>query len=222
MEEHRSGPTITIVVHKVGSLPASVMREIRLLLQRHFQVRNTGSYEDRGPSGSWEFAVGYCLSPLPDARAESDAERRIAAHCELLDRLNVSNGVKGIAIALHEHWSDDLRERFGEPANPMTVKRWRLQRRRNADTAPIVTTKRLTDEDRILRGLRRHHAIRTNGSGSSISDGYQRALQDIRRVNSGDHHCYGKPGLAIRPFSYETFRRECRDLKRRRPARGRR
>lgn len=222
VKEQRPGPTITIVVHEIGALPAPVIREIRSLLERRFQVQNTGSYKDRKQCGSWEFAVSYRLTPLPEARDSSEAERRIAAHCELLDGMAVSNGAKAIAIALHDHWSDDLRERFGEPASPQTIKRWRLRRRRAADTAPIVNTSRLNDEDRIVRGLRRHHAIRTNGSGGSITEGYRRALLDIRRVNSGEHHSYGKPDHKIRPFSYETFRRECRDLKRRRPARRRR
>jgi hypothetical protein len=223
MDEHNPEPTITIVFHEVAAVRAPVMREIRSVLQRHFEVQCTGTTENLGPGGSWKIGISYRLSSLTEAGGiDSEAERRIAAHCELLDQLNVSNGVKAIAIALHQHWSDDLRERFGEAAKPATVKRWRLQRRRAASPEAVPSTKRLTDEDRIVRGLRRHHAIRTNGSGSSIRDGYRRALVDIRRVNSGAHHCYGKPDSEIVPFSYETFRRECRSLRERRPVRRRR
>jgi hypothetical protein len=223
MDEGSPEPTISIVLHKVGALPASVMREIRALLQRHFEVQYTGSNQIQVSGGSWQIGISYRLFPLAKfGPTGSEADRRVEAHCELLDQLAVSNGVKAIAIALHEHWSADLRERFGEAAKPATVKRWRLQRRRAANPEAVPSAQRLTDEDRIVRGLRRHHAIRTNGSGSSIRDGYRRALVDIRRVNSGAHHCYGKPDSELVPFSYETFRRECRSLRERRPVRPRR
>lgn len=141
MNANNPDPTITTVLHDIGALPAPGMREIQSLLQRHLDVRYTGSTENHGPDGTWQIEIGYRLSPLAKAGPTgSEAGRRIKVHCELLDHLNVSNGVKAIAIALHKHWLDDLRKRFGEAVKPSTVKRWRLQRRRAADPARVLST----------------------------------------------------------------------------------
>lgn len=67
--------------------------------------------------------------------------------------------------------------------------------------------------ERISAGLRRHHAIRVNSSGSSIREGFDRAIADIDIVNSGAHPSYGKPSAPIPYFSYDTFRNDCISLR---------
>lgn len=161
------------------------------------------------------------------SRADVDESRsiqvdRVAAHCDLLDALSVPNGIKAISIALHAHWSSGHRARFGEPASPSTVKRWRTERsQRSRDGRRCPTPRRRdTGPNHVVRGLRRHHAIRTNVSGSGMKEGYRRAIADLRTVNDGAHRFYGKPDLPLKPFSYESFRRDCIGL--RRGAAGRR
>lgn len=141
---------------------------------------------------------------------------RVAAHCDLLDELNVPNGAKAIAIALHLHWSGEHRARFGEPANPSTVKRWRTERslRRGGKGAP-APRRHEKGPKRVVRGLRQHHAIRTTASGSGMKEGYRIAIAELQTVNDGAHRFYGKPDMPLKPFSYETFRRDCLALRRR-------
>lgn len=155
------------------------------------------------------------------AYAESEREpprqcKRVAAHCDLLDELNVPNGAKAIAIALHLHWSEEHRARFGEPANPSTVKRWRTERslRRRGKGAP-APRRHERGPKRVVRGLRQHHAIRTTASGSGMKEGYRIAMAELQTVNDGAHRFYGKPDMPLKPFSYETFRRDCLALRRR-------
>jgi hypothetical protein len=54
--------------------------------------------------------------------------RKRLAQCLLMDQFGVENGDKSIAIALHRHWTSDLRIIFGPPDSPSTIKRLRSQR----------------------------------------------------------------------------------------------
>lgn len=223
MHDDRPEPTISIVLFHAAVALVQIAQDIKQALQRHFDVKYDGSVRTTEPDESERIGIGYRLSPLPDERQSGfELDERVEAHCDLLDRMNVPNGCRAIAVALNDHWSDEFRDRFGQAANPSTVKGWRTGRRAGrCGTNPQIgpAAQGLTDDDRMLRGLRRHHAIRTNASGSSIRDGYLRALNDIGRVNAGAHAHYKQPACAIRPFSYETFRRDCRDLKVRRSSR---
>jgi len=71
------------------------------------------------------------ISPDPVERADepATADERLSMTCGMLDAAHVPNGRKAIAIYLHQHWSEDLRRRFGEPDNPNTLRRWRVRRR---------------------------------------------------------------------------------------------
>lgn len=151
------------------------------------------------------------------AEKSETAMARMDAHCDLLDSLGVANGAKAIAIALHANWTDAHRTRFGEAANPSTVKRWRTARRRAPRSGaypPVRRTRRTSGPARVARGLRRHHAIRVSAGGGSMREGYERAMAELRLVNEGGHRFYGKPDRPLPLFSYETFRRDCLTIRR--------
>jgi len=63
-----------------------------------------------------------------DARMP-DRTTKIMTQCDMLNAAHVPNGVKSIAIYLHQHWTPDLISRFGMPDNPHTIRRWRKRRR---------------------------------------------------------------------------------------------
>jgi hypothetical protein len=80
------------------------------------------------------------LAAVPDMHG-SDADEvtaiaaeRLMVECEMLDAAGVPQGTKAIDIFIHDHWSDALRARFGEPDNPHTIRRWRARRAREAPT----------------------------------------------------------------------------------------
>ncbi len=150
-----------------------------------------------------------------DSADRDVASDRVTAHCELLDGLNVPNGSKAIAIALHEHWSDRLRIEFGEAANAATVKKWRTARSRLAKVGPLNprAAGRRSGPERVVRGLRRHHAILVNASGGRMRDAYRRAIADVQVVNEGGRRFYGKPNSPLPLFGYESFRRECLNIR---------
>lgn len=72
----------------------------------------------------------------PAAGERSDEAGRIAAQCDLLDAAGVPNGFKAISIWLHRHWRGPLAERFGDHADPHTLRRWRSRRGRAAPAPP--------------------------------------------------------------------------------------
>ena len=67
-------------------------------------------------------AVRPVRSPSAE-EATTIAAERLMVECEMLDAAGVPQGTKAIDIFIHDHWSDDLRARFGEPDNPHTIRR---------------------------------------------------------------------------------------------------
>ncbi|USU06620.1 hypothetical protein NF699_08170 [Sphingomonadaceae bacterium OTU29LAMAA1] len=193
-----------------------VLERLRRLLEVDFELHGSlSSPEDVATDGE---VLKMTFRPLRLGvdEARSAQADRIAAHCNLLDALNVPNGIKAISIALHAHWSCGHRARFGEPASPSTVKRWRTERSRRGRDGRRCPPPRRRDvgPNRVVRGLRLHHAIRTNASGTGMREGYRKAIADLRTVNDGAHRFYEKPDLPLKPFSYVTFRRDCIGLRR--------
>ncbi|UYY76809.1 hypothetical protein [Sphingomonas sp. R1] len=137
---------------------------------------------------------------------------RVAAHCDLMDQLEVPNGTKAISIALHNHWGPDYRRRFGDPASPSTVKRWRASRKAGKSTPGEKKPRQLTDADRVVRNLRRYHALRVAGGGGTIREGYRRVLRDIE-TSAASHRSSRERGDRALPLSYETFRRDCQRIR---------
>lgn len=219
MKDDAKQPGISIVVHDRRLDSVAVVKAVRNALDSCLPYGCVPA--SSGTNGSEEATASF-LVPLegPDGREQPDPARaameRKAAHCDLLDALGVPNGTKAIAIALHSEWKDLHRERFGEAAKPATVKRWRTARRRNT---PVLTgctawPRRSSGPQRVVRGLRRHHAIRVSAGGGSVRDGYARAMEEIRLVNEGGHRFYGRPDRPLPFFTYEIFRRDCLEIRR--------
>ncbi len=212
-------PSITVVIHD-PSIQTTVLERFGQAIAEDFVVQSVSTRARAGSrlDRNTPTVVHYRLeSAQPAEKVQqqvlSDWDPVIRAHCELLDGLDVPNGEKAIAIALHQHWTDELRTRFGEYANPGTVRRWLAEHRRQKAGLPSLRPRRQAPAEarRIARALRRHHAIRVKASGITMRDGYAEVLQDIHRVRQGEHHLYA--GQAVPRFSYETFRRECRQVR---------
>lgn len=210
-------PDFTIAFHDEDAPVGLVIRSLRLALKASHEVRFMGIETRRGADDDDTFSVHFRLRPvLSDGQgaemARSHCSDRIDAHCDLLDGLDVPNGRKAIAIALHAHWSERHQALFGDAANPDTVKRWRTERsvlRSRKDGATEVRRRRSANANRVVRRLRRRHAIQVNASGDQMRAGYRRALAELHAVNAGGHPSYGSDDASLPSFSYETFRRDC-------------
>lgn len=219
MGQSEESPHFSIIFHDDRSPTGRVLTRIRGALEKAFDLRCIGVCRSLDDSVE-EIAVHYRFADLPgvprEARVTTNASLRKQAHCDLLDDLDVPNGVKAIAIALHAHWSDQHSALYGDAANPSTVKRWRSERkslRTPASPGLVPNSRRSASARRVVWGLRRHHAIRVNACGARIQDGYDRAIADLRVVNAGGHRFYGKPEAPLPFFSYATFRRDCLSIK---------
>ncbi|MBB3348405.1 hypothetical protein [Sphingomonas sp. BK069] len=228
MDQDDAGPILSILL-KRGEIDASlVCRAVGLALARHFDVQLVGLECASTPREEDEVRIVFRLHRQADSSTKQCSKAEyIRAHCELLERLQVPNGEKAIAIALHEHWSAALKFRFGDAAHPVTVKRWRTRWMdgRDEHRRPKTQVHGSSSEQRVSRRLRRRNAVWTAVTGCSIRDGYRRALAEINLVNSGKHQRFGKPATELVAFSYETFARDCRDpriARRRCPRPGRR
>lgn len=219
MEDEATPPSISIVVHDRSLDSVAVVRAVEKALDSCFPFGCVSA--GIGTNRDEEATASFHVRPEgSDERDETNSARaaidRVSAHCDLLDALGIANGTKAIAIALHSEWTDALRARFGDTANPATVKRWRTIRRRGGTVQRSAPwTRRLTGPERVVRGLRRHHAINVNAGGGSVRDGYARAMAEVRAVNEGGHRFYGQPDSPLPPFSYETFRQDCLGIRRR-------
>lgn len=150
----------------------------------------------------------------PPAATDSPKDRtgranRMIATCELLDCLNVPNGIKAIAIALNKHWSDDLRRIYGDHDSPSTVKRWRIERSR----PPRRVDQSQEDRRRMqaeVCGVRATFAARTVCDGMTIKQGYQAAIREVEMINGGGHPRHPQPKVELERFSYATFARDCK------------
>ncbi len=232
MDGQDEKPNITIVFHDEDAPVGLVMSGLRHALRPDYELKFLEIETASGASGGDRFLMQLQLKSMQRIDREAamvlpNGSRRVDAHCDLLDSLNVPNGDKSIAIALHAHWSEDHRARFGNPAKPATVKRWRTERslRRSRGSGVIDVRGRSSSANQLSRTLRRHHAIRCNASGARIRHQYRRALVELDTVNAGAHALYGKPDAPLTPFSYETFRRDCQAMKnpsQKRPASRRR
>jgi hypothetical protein len=224
MSDDSRRPSISIIFHDKRLDRVAVARAVRKALDRCFPCGRVSLGSARNDNE--EATMSFLVRPdEADGREHADpagaAIGRIAAHCDLLDELGIANGTKAIAIALHAEWTDFHRARFGEAANPATVKRWRTMRRRGVAAVAAGSaawTRRPSAPARVVRGLRRHHAIRVSAVGGSVRDGYERAMAELRAVNEDGHRFYGRSDGPLPSFSYETFRRDCLSIRRGRPA----
>ncbi len=189
-----------------------VLPALRKTLEPSFKVRWSTALDARLVSDDM-LTMRVWLSPISlgadvDVPPCCSSLDRVAAHCDLMDQLGVPNGTKAISIALHDHWGPDHRRRFGDPASPSTVKRWRASRKAGKGTPGEKKPRQLTDADRVIRNLRRQHALRVAGEGGTIREGYRRVLRDIE-TSEASHRRSRERGDKTAPLSYETFRRDC-------------
>lgn len=87
-----------------------------------------GRWRELQASGAAEIMM-ISPDPIEQANKPATADEKLGMTCAMLDAAHVPNGAKSIAVYLHQHWSEDLRRRFGEPDNPNTLRRWRIRRR---------------------------------------------------------------------------------------------
>ncbi|MGN7160545.1 hypothetical protein [Sphingomonas sp. SAFR-052] len=216
-----SHSSITLIIHDANIDAAAIEKAVRSALDECLPFRCKSICLQTPASGGRTILFSAQPSRPDDgqrARQPYIATERIDAHCDLLDSLGVANGTKAIAIALHANWTDAHRERFGEAANPASVKRWRTMRRRGPRSGahpPVRHTRRNSGPARVARGLCRHHAVRVSAGGGSMREGYERAMAELRVVNEGGHRFYCRPDRPLPLFSYETFRRDCHTIRRR-------
>jgi len=210
----------SIVRHRGSILTGLVFSKMDAVSQSDLEMHYSTISDDVTGVGKDGLVVSYQGISHDKVRRHDPADRdkasdRITAHCELLDGLNVPNGSKAIAIALHENWSDCLRIKFGEVANAATVKKWRTARARLAKVGHLSppATGRRSGPERVVRGLRRHHAILVTASGGRMRDAYRRAIAEVQVVNEAGRRFYGKPNSPLPLFGYEAFRRECLSIR---------
>ncbi|MBD8548285.1 hypothetical protein [Sphingomonas sp. CFBP 8760] len=217
MEEQEGKPSITITFHEEHVPIGLIIGALREGLRTSHEMRLVGIDNECEADDVSVVSVQLRIKPVErdgqdEASVRFDASDRLNAHCDLLDALDVPNGKKAIAIALHTHWSEAHQVRFGDPANPVTVKRWRTERssrRSPGGKAVEAGGGRLTSARRDARRLRIRHAIRVDASGGRMRDGYRLALDELEVVNAGRHGSPGKPDTPLPSFCYETFRRDC-------------
>lgn len=144
--------------------------------------------------------------------------RKMLIQCEILDDHGVPNGSQAIGLALADYWTPELRERYGEPDNPHTIKRWRSDRGFAGDRT-------LRDMVRMTGRVRRapyfddvpHEVLQ---KGALLSWTNQLSFQDVAievsneliDVNEGRSSLYPKPEKPYPIPSYATVRRACKAL----------
>lgn len=142
------------------------------------------------------------------------APKRLA-QCEVLDHNGVKNGNKAIKAGLDEYWTDELRERFGEPDSPNTIRRWRSERGCPGDRKLHQMVRmngrvaRAPYLDDVPEEIKQKHALARKGTKGTIRSYYALAATELHEVNLGLSPHYAKPTTPYPIFSYDTFRRAC-------------
>lgn len=141
--------------------------------------------------------------------------RKIQKQCQVLDSNGVRNGSKAIRIGLARHWTQKLREEFGEPDNPHTIKRWRSERgapgRRDLKLMVRMSGRcpRGPYLDDTMEQVKQKHVLRNATTKGSIAGHYAEAVAETAQINGGYSPHYPKPEKPYVCFSYDTFRRAC-------------
>ena len=152
---------------------------------------------------------------MSDLEAIDTGLRKTLAQVEVLDSNGVKNGVKAITDGLDKHWTPELREKFGDPDNPHTIKRWRSERGKAGARLPKLMVRlsgkvpRAPYLDDVAEEINRKHALDTELTKRPMSAGYAMAAEELREVNLGMSALYPKPDEPYPIFSYDTFRRAC-------------
>lgn len=146
--------------------------------------------------------------------------RKRKVQCDLLDAKGVPNGIKAISLTLADHWTPDLREKFGEHDNPHTIKRWRSDRGApgDRDLKDMVDMRgkvaRSNWLDDVVEEVKQKAALRYWASKSDMSyqDVASLVEDEIRDINEGRSKEYPKPDEPYTAPHYSTVRRACQAL----------
>ena len=144
--------------------------------------------------------------------------RKMLLQCEILDDCGVPNGSKAIGIALANHWTPELRERYGEHDNPHTIKRWRSERGfpgdRNLRDMVRMTGRvpRGPHFDDVPEEVKQKGALLHWTHQLSYTDVHVEVSNELDDINNGRSSLYLKPDKPYPIPSYDTVRRACRAL----------
>ncbi|PWG01995.1 integrase catalytic domain-containing protein [Sphingosinicella humi] len=152
---------------------------------------------------------------MADCEALDPNARKMLVQCQILDDHGVKNGVKAITIGLTDHWTDELRQKFGEHDNPHTIKRWRSERgaigNRNGRDMVRMWGKvpRAPYSDDVVEETKQKAALRYYTLQTSYVDAHAEVSDEIQAINEGRSEQYPKPERPYRCPSYDTVRRAC-------------
>lgn len=152
---------------------------------------------------------------MSDLEAIDPGLRKTIAQVDVLDRNGVKNGVKAIKAGQKKYWTAELREKYGEPDNPHTVKRWRSERGRPGARLPKQLVRLSGKVPRrpyvsdVVEEILQKHALDTVQTKRPMSAGYALAASEIRQVNLTGSPLYDKPGQPYAIPAYDSFRRRC-------------
>lgn len=153
-----------------------------------------------------------------DCDALDPKSRKMWVQCTLLDDLGIPNGVKAMTTALTDHWTPELKEKFGEHDNPHTIKRWRSERgdignRAHRDMVRMWgKVPRGIYVDDVVMEVRRKAAMRQWVSKANYTDAHAEVIAEILDINEGRSSQYPKPAKPYTEPCYDTVRRDCQAL----------
>lgn len=153
-----------------------------------------------------------------DCDALDPKSRKTWVQCTLLDDLGIPNGFKAMSIALTDHWTPELKEKFGEHDNVHTIKRWRSERgeignRTHRDMVRMwgKVPRGVYVDDHIME-VRKKAAMRQWVSKVNYADAHAEVVAEILDINEGRSPHYPKPDKPYPYPSYDTVRRDCQQL----------
>lgn len=159
--------------------------------------------------------AGVAEWDMSDLEAIDPGIRKVIAQVELLDENGVKNGVKAIREGMARLWSDELKAKFGDHDEPITIKRWRMERGELGNRPPRLmvrlngnVARRPQDENAALE-IRIKHALECVQNRTTMKTAHAAAATELIAVNEGKSAIYPKPSVPYPIFSYHTIRRQC-------------
>jgi transposase InsO family protein len=152
---------------------------------------------------------------MADCEALDPKARKMLVQCQILDDHGIKNGVKAIALGLTDHWTPELRDKFGEHDNPHTIKRWRSERgdigNRNGRDMVRMWGKvpRAPYLDDVVEEVKQKAALRHHVYEGSYADAHSEVSDELQAINDRRSEQYAKPEKPYKIPSYDTVRRTC-------------
>lgn len=216
-----SKPTLTCVIHDVrgGPSAAELVDRLKVAFGEDYVVVPVDQTSSNRAEGRMPVVLRLRLD-AKTATTVAEASQpgivtgralKMLVQCELLDLHGVSNGDKAIDIALSRYWSQAHIDTYGPHDHPASIKRWRIERgspgRRSLRAMELRRDARADRRGMpvSVRGIRRRYAQEVVRTGSSMREGYDRAISMANRSAQGVQD----PSAGRVDFSYATFRRDC-------------